>query len=272
MDAAPALDYGLLDRTGVARQIFYPRADRTPAPTGAVDIPVEVEPGVHVGTRLYAQDPAFPSVLYFHGNGEVASDYDDIAPLFHQVGANLWVADFRGYGASEGRPTFASLVGDAHPVLDFFHAELDRRGFNPSRFVMGRSLGSHPAIELGARRPERLRGLILESGASSLNRLAQRFANSAAEPGLEELVRGHQEKIASIRLPVLIIHGAEDELVPVETALDLNDTLSEAETELVIIPDAGHNDLLWVGLQRYFSALGAFVQKYAGEAERADRA
>lgn len=247
MADAGNLDYALLDRLGVSDWIFYPRPDLSPPPPNAEDVPVTVAPGVSVACRFYPTDPALPSVLLFHGNGEIASDYDDVAPLYHRARLNLFVADYRGYGGSSGVPSFAALNGDAHPVLDRFHALLDERGFRPARFVMGRSLGAYPASEIAARRPERLRGLVIESGAANLGRLARRVQPGNAGEALDRLVAGHAAKIAAIRLPALMIHGDVDELIPVQTAVEFYDTLTAESKELVLIPDAGHNDLLWVG-------------------------
>ena len=260
-------DYGLLDRLGVARMIFYPRGDVRPAPPGAIDYRTEVAPGVAVASRFYPADPAYPSILFFHGNGEVAGDYDGTAAFYHQVRANLWVADYRGYGASAGTPTFAALIADAHAVLDHFHAVLDEGGFNPARFVMGRSLGSHPAIELAAHRPERLRGLITESGAANLRRLMRFFGLGDPAGEAAELIERHRAKIAAIKLPSLIIHGEWDELIPIEHAIEFHDSLTAEPKELVVIPGAGHNDILWVGLRQYFAALADFVARHSSGQE-----
>lgn len=259
MDSAQP-DYSLIDRTEVGRMIFYPRMDRTPPPPGALDYPIEVAPGVQVGSRFYPADPAFPTILYFHGNGEVVPDYDDTAELYHRAGANLWVADYRGYGASGGSPTFAALVADAHPVAARFHQVLDKGGYNARRFVMGRSLGSHPAVELAARAPDHLAGLIIESGAANLRRLMRFFGYGEPAGEVADLVDRHRAKIASIRLPSLVMHGERDELIPVEHAIEFYEGLTADPKELVIIAGAGHNDILWIGLQQYFAAIAQFVR------------
>ncbi|HEX2172589.1 MAG TPA: alpha/beta fold hydrolase [Dehalococcoidia bacterium] len=252
-------DYGLIDRTEVGRMIFYPRADRSPPPPGAADYPIDVAPGITVGSRFYPADPSFPTILYFHGNGEVVPDYDETAPIYHQAGANLWVADYRGYGASNGSPSFASLVADAHPVLARFHEVLDEGGYSDRRFVMGRSLGSHPAVELAARAPDRLKGLIIESGGANLRRLMRFFGYGEPTGDVAALIERHRAKMAAIRLPTLVIHGEYDELIPVEHAIEFHADLNAEPKELLIIPGAGHNDILWVGLQQYFAAVARFV-------------
>ncbi len=251
-------DYALLDRAGAA-SIFFPRTDARPAPPGAIDLRIDVEPGVEVAARFYAHDPAHPTILYFHGNGEVAADHDDIAPLYSEIGVNLFVAEFRGYGQSSGEPSLASLVGDAATIVESFHATLDAQGFADRRFIMGRSLGSHPALEIAAHAADRFRGLIIESGAANIQRLMSRLGLAETEEGAA-LVAHHESKIRGIRLPALLIHGERDDLVPVSQAADLYDWLSETERELLIIPNAGHNDLLWVGRQQYFAAIRELVE------------
>jgi len=260
-DSAP--DYALIDRAGSSAGIFYPRGDSSHAPAGATDLLLEVAPGVSLGARFYASDPALPTVLYFHGNGEIAGDHDDIAPFYHQyAGANLFVVDFRGYGRSGGRPSFATLVSDGPAAAERFHATLDEAGFSGRRFVMGRSLGSHPALEIAARCPERFLGLVIESGAANLRRLAERLGGGAVSGEVAALVAGHEAKVAAIRLPALLIHGERDDLIPLAHARVLYDLLAGTERELLVIPGAGHNDILWVGIGPYFDAIRSFVGRH----------
>lgn len=251
--ASGADRYALLDEAGAAG-IFFPRADRRPPPPSATDESVPVSDGVSLGARLYTADPAAPTLLYFHGNGEVAADYDDIAPMYHEAGANLCVVDFRGYGRSGGMPSFASLVGDAAPAVAWFHDTLDARGYGARRLIMGRSLGSQSALEAAAHHADRFAGLIIESGAGGVRRLLDRLG-LADSPEAETLAAQHEQKLRAIRLPTLLIHGEWDDLVPLQTAVELYDLLEATERELVVIPRAGHNDLLWTGRTQYFDAV-----------------
>jgi pimeloyl-ACP methyl ester carboxylesterase len=252
-------DYALLDRRGLAWGLFYPRRDRSSPPPGATDHRVEVDEGMEVVYRFYPLEPSSPALLLFHGNGEIASDYDGIAPLYHDIGTNLCVVDYRGYGGSDGTPSFASLIADAHPVLAHFHALLDEKGFTAPRFVMGRSLGSLPAAELAATAHQRLAGLIIESGAPDLARLRERAGVDASDGEIAELVEAHATRLAPIDLPVVQIHGEWDEIIPLEYGLAFHEQLTTSEKELVIIPGAGHNDIGWVGRELYFETLARFV-------------
>lgn len=256
-------DYGLIDRAGAASFLFYPRPDPAPPPPGAEDHLIAVAPGVLLGARFYGFDPSFPTILYFHGNGEIASDHDGIAQLYQAAGCNLLVAEFRGYGRSTGAPTFASLVDDAAAVARWFHELLDREGYAPARFVMGRSMGANCALEIAANHAPRFRGLIIESGAGNIRRLVSRLGVPIDSGEGAALVEAHEAKLRAIRLPVLIIHGEWDELIPLDHAAGLYDMLNGAEREMVVIPGAGHNDILWVGQRRYFESLEAFVRDHA---------
>jgi pimeloyl-ACP methyl ester carboxylesterase len=254
-------DYALLDRRGLARGLFYPRRQVSRPPPGSTDHRVEVEEGVRVACRFHPLDPSRPALLFFHGNGEIASDYDGIAPLYHRIGASLFVVDYRGYGGSDGVPSFASLIADAHPVLARFHALLDERGFTGGRFVMGRSLGSLPAAELAAAAPQRLGGLIVESGAPDLGRFRERAGVGASDGEITGLLEAHARRLAAIRLPVLQIHGEWDEIIPLRHGVAFHEQLATDEKELVMIPGAGHNDIGWVGRELYFEALARFIAR-----------
>ena len=258
-----ALDYSLLDRAGVATQIFHPRPDPGPPPSGASDHEIEVAPGVAIAARFYAAGESQPTVLYFHGNGEVVGDHDGIAHFYHEAGLNLLVAEFRGYGKSGGRPSVAALVSDAIPVVEYATALLAEDGYDPRMLVMGRSLGSQPALEVAARASAHVRGLIIESGAASIRRLVDRFG-LADDGEAAALAAAHEAKIRSIRLPALLIHGEADDLVPLEQAAGLYDLLEGTRRELVVIAGAGHNDILWVGRRQYFEAISDFVAGAAG--------
>jgi alpha-beta hydrolase superfamily lysophospholipase len=253
------IDYALVDRLGIGRQMFFPRPDLSPVPPGAEDFRVEVAPGIGVHARFHSASPSSPTILFFHGNGEVVGDYDDVAETYREIGLGFFVADYRGYGASDGRAGFAAIIEDAHPIAVRFHAVLDERGFTGTRFVMGRSMGSHPALELAARRPERFSGLILESGVGHLSRLVRFFSGRPITAEAQAVFDAHADKVRSIALPALVLHGRADELVPVETAVEFHGMLTTPDKELVIIPGVGHNDIFSRGRDRYFAAIRAFT-------------
>jgi len=255
-------DYSLLDRGGVSAQIFFPRPDPSPTPAGATDHVVEVGDGVTIAARRYEIDAHGPTIVYFHGNGEVIGDHDGIAPLYHSIGANLFVFEFRGYGRSTGTPTMEHLVADGarcgQRALDL----LDRDGFDGPRLVMGRSLGANPALEVAARVPGYC-GLILESGAGNVGRFVSRLGLPPSAE-LDRLVAAHEAKLATITVPTLIIHGLADDLVPIGNAVATAALLTGSEVTTEFVEGAGHNDLLWVDPGRYIESIAQLIERAQG--------
>lgn len=258
----PMIDYSSLDQPSLLRYLFYPRRNFTPCPHNAFDLSVAVGDQVSVSCRFYLGQTQWPWILFFHGNGEVVSDYDEISLLYHQKGINLVVADYRGYGISSGAPTLADLVQDCHVIFREVLAELSRRNLRTDLRVMGRSLGSVSALELACEHQEAIKGIIIESGFPSVVRIITHLGISASEVDLEGVDRGCLEMIKKISIPSLIIHGEEDTLVPFENARDLYDHLGSQEKKLLAIPSATHNDVLVVGFKEYFEAIEQFVTRF----------
>lgn len=284
------IDYRPLDQPDILRAVFFPERLWTPTPPGATDHRIPVAGGISVSARFHREGSEAPTVLMFHGNGEVACHYDDLALYYRQAGVNLFVADYRGYGLSDGKPSLGTMMSDARTTYRFLAALLEREGYVGICFVKGRSLGSQPAIEVAAafqsdQQPEAVAeppssgggvgatpanlpfekggvlGLIIESGFASPERVFTRIGATptAAARSVLDL---HRKKLESITLPLLVIHGEEDELVPVELAVELYDAVASNDKEMCLIPRAGHNDLLSVAPGAYFSAFKSFVAKH----------
>ncbi|TET15129.1 MAG: alpha/beta fold hydrolase, partial [Dehalococcoidia bacterium] len=126
-------------------------------------------------------------------------------------------------------------------------------------FVMGRSLGSLSAVELASSYPQETGGLILESGFASAGRLLGYLSYAFRFPHLDEFEKASLENIRSITMPVLLIHGEYDEIIPHEQAQVFYQNVGSKDKRLLTIPGAGHNDLLLVGMEQYFSAIKEFV-------------
>ena len=259
-------DYALLDRLGAAAMAFFPRPDPGRPPEGATDHLIEVDPGVAVAARFYHQPgPEHPTILYFHGNGEVVGDHDQFVSLYHDNGINLFVAEFRGYGKSGGVSSMEHLVTDARPVAAFFQRTLDEQGYDARRYVMGRSMGASPALEVAANAADGFRGVVIESGAAGVRGMLERFG--VAEHGTAlDLIEAHEAKIRSIRLPTMQIHGEVDQLVPMQSAAELYNLLEGTSREIVVIPRGDHNTILWVGQVPYMEALRRFIDTNAPDA------
>ena len=253
-------DYSHIDQPSILMYIFYPRKDLTLCPENAFDLSIPVSDRISIFGRFYIGHQQWPWILFFHGNGEVVSDYDEIAPLYHQKRLNLFVADYRGYGRSDGVPTLTDLVQDAHKIFKGVREELFQRGFRNDLWIMGRSLGSISAIELAYRYQQAIKGIIIESGFPSVIRIMKHLGMPVQSPPLERIDQGCLEMIEGIFIPALIIHGERDALVPLKEAKDIFQHLGTDKKELLVIPSANHNDIMLVGFQKYFDAIQRFIE------------
>ncbi len=253
-------DLSIFDHPHVLQVMFYPRRDfpGSPSTSDASVHLVDVGEDISIGCRFYRVGPNSPNVLYFHGNGEIASDYDPIAPQYNRRKINLFVADYRGYGISGGHPTATSMIRDAHKVFQGFKEILGETGMTGPFFLMGRSLGSASAIELALHYQGEASGLIVESGFADAVGLLSRFGVSV-KGAREEVGSFNLRKIRTISIPTLIIHSQYDHIIPVDEGIQLHNASGAEKKELVIIPNANHNDLMVVGMDQYFEAIKKFV-------------
>ncbi len=252
--------FSMLDRPEIRSVMFYPQRIGSSPPAGARELFMPVAAEVRLHARIYGGAAERPTILLFHGNGEVVPDYDGLSSLYARYGLNLVVGDYRGYGQSTGTPSYTSMMADAHAVKAAVLAQLDALGWQHARLLMGRSLGALSAVELAATDAGGVSGLILESGAANLRGWV-RFASPGEEPAWTALAEAQRERLATIQLPLLTIHGAEDELIPLDRALEAHEAAGSATKELLVIADAGHNDLLASGMTAYFEALSAFAAR-----------
>ncbi len=248
-----------------ARAVFFPRPDLPYGPDhpGAWEHRFEVEPGVAQRIRVFpAPAPGAADVLFFHGNGETARDYDPLAPAFHDVGATLWAAEYRGYGLAGGQPTMDAALADAHRALDEVLAQRAAQSTSGPLVVMGRSLGSAPAIELAAHRAGDLHGLVVESGFARVVPLLELCGLPAARLGLTEAWGPRNlDKMGRVALPVLILHADNDEIIPIADAELLHGAAQDPDKAFLRVAGAGHNDIQMRAGPAYFSYLAALLER-----------
>jgi pimeloyl-ACP methyl ester carboxylesterase len=222
---------------------------------------IVIKDDISLGYRLFRYEADQPVIVYFHGNGEVATDYDHFAGEFHRAGASLIVIDYRGYGWSTGRPLASAVLPDAEIAADALSGILDEAGLTTSPlFLFGRSLGSAPAIHLARLQPERYRGLMIESGFSHIIPVLMRIGIPVADPANTPDLFGNWDKIKEVHLPTLIIHGENDQLIPVSQGQMLYDASAAENKRLFRVPYAGHNDLLMIAPDDYFAAVRDLMQ------------
>ena len=251
-----------MDRPEILERLFFPRRElpEEARPGNGMPHAIKVAENVSIGCRFYPSTKSGPSLLYFHGNGEIAADYGYVAPLYQERGINLFVADYRGYGTSDGSPGCAALIADSHPVFKGFVSFLQGQDYGGRLFVMGRSLGSAAAIEVAYHYQEPLKGLIVESGFSSqMSLLALLGASDLFENPNKIVGFANGVKIKDVRIPTLIIHGERDEIIPVSEGRSLFALSGASDKRSLFVPGAGHNDLFERAMVAYMDAVASFT-------------
>lgn len=180
-----------------------------------------------------------PVVLFFHGNnGHIGHRATRLAAL-HAAGWGVLLLEYRGYGSNPGTPSEDGLAVDAEAG----HAELRALGIPPGRIVIwGESLGTAVAIRLAC--DHQAAALVLEAPFTSMVEMAHRRHPYVP---VDRLLKDRFDsigRIGRVAMPVLIIHGAGDALVPVEMGARLHATATAPVREFHRIEAAGHIDLL----------------------------
>jgi pimeloyl-ACP methyl ester carboxylesterase len=248
-----------IDDPAVSRVVFHPRKEGWGYAPRGIRTETQCRDAM-IGGYLHVCKSGDALMLFFHGNGEIAADYDVLADLYTDCGVSFWVVDYRGYGRSTGMPSFSQMFTDA----DMIFKDIPRAGdIAGKRFdkvlVMGRSLGSASAIYLSSTRPEGLHGLLLDSpfadGLGLIHRMGGPNLGITDVPGFVD----NLELMKRCTLPTLIIYGTEDRIIPISDAKALYESCKSKTKRLVEIRGAGHNDILLRGFETYRSEIRDYI-------------
>jgi fermentation-respiration switch protein FrsA (DUF1100 family) len=202
---------------------------------------------------LPAKEPRL-TILLAHGNaGNLSHRLDRTIFLQSQLGASVLLFDYRGYGRSEGSPDEEGTYRDARAAYRWL---TEARGVSPDRLVLfGESLGSAVVLDLALAHP--CAALVLEAPFTSVPDMAQ-----VVLPFLPRaFVRTQYDnigKIARLRVPLLVLHGERDEVVPFSQGRRLFEAAPEPK-RFYAIRGASHNDTYIVGGDAYWRAVAEFL-------------
>lgn len=244
--------------------MYFPSRDVevTPAVVGLAYS--EVEFATQDGERLHGwwietpRRPPLAHVLLLHGNAGSIAGRVLHARLLADVGLDVFLFDYRGYGRSTGSPDEQGTYRDARAALA---ALLGQRGVDPARIVyLGESLGGAVALALALEAPPR--GVVLQSTFTSvrdMGRLHYPVIPAAIVPdAYPNLLR-----IRGLKAPLLVLHGDRDDIVPVSHGRALFEAAPEPK-RLHLFPGAGHNDLLDVAGPDYARTIAEWVRGLVG--------
>jgi fermentation-respiration switch protein FrsA (DUF1100 family) len=265
MAQIPGGDYSVLDKPEVLRFLFHPRPElgTSSSEESPERVLIPVEKDVVVAGCFHMVDETAPNILFFHGNGEIVSDYDEMGPVYNNesIGINFLPVDYRGYGRSTGTPTVSAMMRDCHVILDFVLGWLRKKAYSGPLVAMGRSLGSASVIELAARHKEVIDALIVESGFAYAAPLLRLLGIDVQSLGfVEEKGFANIDKIGLYKNPTLIIHAERDHIIPFSDGQALYEACGAKEKTLLKIPRANHNDIFMHGFSEYMGAVKTLVR------------
>jgi len=228
---------------GENRFIYFPARGLTTTPADAgldfVDVHFNAEDGVRLhGWWVPGQVNEAP-LLWFHGNAGNLSNRVALLELLHdELDVGVFMFDYRGYGRSEGNPSEAGLYADARAALEAtqMHAEVRQDEI----VVVGQSLGAAVAVELAS--THSVRGVVLEAAFTSIPDMARHHYSFLPVWPLLKTSFDSEARISSIDAPLLMSHGADDDIVPLDMGRELF-AAAEEPKEFSLVKGAGHNDV-----------------------------
>jgi uncharacterized protein len=230
----------------------------TPADAGLTHHDVELT--TDDGQRLHGwwverRAAARGHVLLCHGNAGNVGDRVAHAAVLTATGFDVLLFDPRGYGRSSGRPDEAGTYRDARAARSWL---VNHPGVDPARVLyLGESLGGAVALELALAHPPA--GVVRLSAFTSVRdmaRLHYRAVPRALVPDAYPSLR----RIASLRAPLLVLHGEDDMIVPVEHARALFDA-APGPKRLRVVRGTGHNDIVTRAGTRLAAEIAAWVDE-----------
>ena len=249
---------------GLEKYVIYvpERAiEMTPQSEGMAyeDVWFPASDGLRLHGWLIPAPDARLTLLWFHGNaGNIGHRVDNIKYLHRLLRLNVFIFDYRGYGQSAGTHSDLSeeaTYRDAEGALAYLRG---RQDLAHTRLIyFGRSLGASIAVEAARHHPPA--GLILETPFTSIKDMARVALPFLPLGSLLRTKYDSLSKIREIRVPLLILHGDRDDVVPYEQGRRLFDAANEPKT-FYRIRGARHNDTYIVGGQPYFDAWARFLQ------------
>lgn len=214
---------------------------------------LETEDGVKIQTWFHLPTKeGMPMVIFYHGNAYNLAHRNLKFKELIDMGYGFVAPSWRGYGKSEGSPTEEGLYKDARAAVKF----LNELGYKTEEsIVIGESLGSGLAVKMATE--HKFKGVFL---ITPYTRIADRAQEMYWYLPVKHLIKDNYNNIDNINnindAPLLIVHGTEDEVIPMSHAEEIIDKASGTK-KLIIYPGKGHNNLdtreLYKEMTKYFN-------------------
>jgi uncharacterized protein len=253
-------DLSFLDHPLITQALFHPRKDNQSEIENKNNVLIKVDSGVEIGCRLHLNDKSYYNLIYFHGNAELVSEYDEFAEIYKKLKINFIPVDYRGYGFSSGNPNFSTMISDSNKVFQHLNYLLKKREYKKPIFLMGRSLGSASVLEVVQKFQAEVGGVIIESGFAYVEPLFKLLGINPKQLGLNHKnILDHISKIKNYFGPLLIIHAKNDQIINFNEGFDLyQNSLSKIKSNYWV-NEAHHNNIIQIMGLEYFNLIQKFL-------------
>ncbi|MBA7648620.1 hypothetical protein ES703_56408 [subsurface metagenome] len=216
----------------------------------------ETENGVTLSGWYVPRENARGVILFCHGNAGNISHRLESIRIFNQLGLDVFIFDYRGYGQSEGKPSEQGTYEDASAAWRYL---TQQRQVNPNEIIVfGRSLGGAVASWLAQSHSPG--ALILESTFTSLPDIAASLYPYLPVRLLLRFKYNTAEYLGKVNCPVLIVHSRDDEIMPFSHGRRLFEMASEPRKFLEI--SGTHNEGFITSGKDYEKGLNAFISEH----------
>lgn len=237
----------LLVALGCSNNLIYQPPKASYTQEGPNISSIQSAEGQKIGISHFPAQPGMPTLLWSHGNAEDIGALHYRFQSFHAKGYGVLAYDYPGYGISEGKPTEDGCYQASESAWNHLTGTL---GIAPENILIyGQSVGSGPACWLASRQPAA--GLVLVTPFTSAFRTVTRIPIFPGDqyPNIK--------RIPHIQIPLLVIHGDQDQIIPFEHGKKLYE-LHAGPKRFVEVPGAGHNDLYHLAGDKILDGVSSF--------------
>lgn len=208
---------------------------------------ITMEDGAEINALHFTQEESKGLIVYFHGNAGNLDRWGEVVYPFVEMGFEVFIIDYRGYGKSSGTKSQKALLSDADMVYKY------AKHLAPENEIIlfGRSLGSAFASYVAGKNDPSM--VILETPFSSLRDAAKDFIPIYPTNYLLRYNFKNYEYLETCEVPIYIFHGTEDEVVDFDSGQQLFKSLVGKSAEFFVIEGGHHNDLSM--FQPYWEAM-----------------
>ncbi|MFC1954130.1 alpha/beta hydrolase [Chloroflexota bacterium] len=240
--------------------IYYPERTLTTDPDNIglpfENVSFETTDGLKLSGWFIPCEGARGVILFCHGNAGNISHRLDSIQIFHRLGLDVFIFDYRGYGQSEGKPSESGTYRDVEAAWQYL---VEERQVSPGKIVVfGRSIGG--AVAAWQARSHMPGALILESSLTSVPDIAAKLYPYLPVKLMSRFKYDTERYLKGINCPVLIVHSPNDEMMPFRYGQRLFETAKKPKEFLEI--SGSHNEGFIISGRHYEEGLNAFISRY----------